>query len=387
MSDPAKAPAAEDPKAPGTEDMHDTPGDLNAADPILRFALEECREVERVYAAADYDAGRHQRGYQIQAKIAAYLGVTAVLLAIATLALEPAAGIGWVKKLIDIFTLVEGASALAVGVIVLRGRTDDNKENWLLDRHRAERCRLLKFRFLTHPLLWTGREPDRRRWKGGLDAELHEIDTLSYEELKVWLGEDMPPEVRAPSLSRWPVEKARNALVDYYRRKRLNNQRDYFARKAKQHSESDRSTKPWPSWLFYASVTAVLIHLVFDGINILLHRRGQMEAGELIKTSSAVFVYLAAAFPTIGAGVRTYRTAHEFARNTSRFQAKHHALCELGRRLSEVLNEAPSAPHLAAPNPLHDADAVLRELGFCEHVLESDHREWLRLMVEAEWFG
>jgi hypothetical protein len=285
------------------------------------------------------------------------------------------------------FRRVESASALAVGFIVLRGRTDDNKENWLVDRHRAERCRLLKFRFLTHPLLWTGRELDRRRWKGDLDAELHEIDTLSYEELKVRLGEDVPPEVRAPSLPRWPNEKARNALVEYYRRKRMNNQRDYFARKAKQHSESDRSTKPWSSWLFYGSVTAVLIHLLFDGIYLLLHRKGQLEAGELIKTWSAVFVYLAAALPTIGAGVRTYRTAHEFARNTSRFEAKHHALCELERRLSEVLNEVPSAAHAAAPSPLHDADAVLRELGFCEHVLESDHGQWLRLMVEAEWFG
>jgi hypothetical protein len=215
MNDPAKAPPSEDPKALGTEDMHDTPGDFIAADPILRFALEECREVERVYAAADYDAGKHQKSYQIQAKIAAYLGVTAVLLAIATLALERAAGIQWVEKLILILTLVESASALAVGFIVLRGRTDDNKENWLVGRHRAERCRLLKFRFLTYPLLWTGREPDRRRWKGGLDAELHEIDTLTFEELKVWLGEDVPPEVRAPSLARWPDEKARNALVDY----------------------------------------------------------------------------------------------------------------------------------------------------------------------------
>jgi hypothetical protein len=387
MTDPAKARPSEDPKLLGTEDMHDTPGDLNAADPILRFALEECREVERVYAAADYDAGNHQKSYQIKAKIAAYLGVTAVLLAIATLALERAAEIQWVEKLILILTLVESASALAVGFVVLRGRTDDNKENWLVGRHRAERCRLLKFRFLTHPLLWTGREPDRRRWKGGLDAELHEIDTLTFEELKVWLGEDMPPEVRAPSLPRWPDEKARTAFVDYYRRKRLNNQRDYFARKAKQHSASDRSTKPWPPWLFYGSVTAVLIHLLLDGINFYLRGQGEPKAGDLVRIWSAVFVYLAAALPTIGAGVRTYRTAHEFARNTSRFQAKHHALCELERRLSEVLNEVPSATRAAAQSPLHDADAVLRELGFCEHVLESDHREWLRLMVEAEWFG
>jgi hypothetical protein len=31
--------------------------------------------------------------------------------------------------------------------------------------------------------------------------------------------------------------------------------------------------------------------------------------------------------------------------------------------------------------------SAFREMGFCEQVLEADHREWQRLMVEAEWFG
>lgn len=36
---------------------------------------------------------------------------------------------------------------------------------------------------------------------------------------------------------------------------------------------------------------------------------------------------------------------------------------------------------------LADGPAIFRELGFCEQVLESDLPEWMRLMVEAEWFG
>jgi hypothetical protein len=34
-----------------------------------------------------------------------------------------------------------------------------------------------------------------------------------------------------------------------------------------------------------------------------------------------------------------------------------------------------------------DAYAILRDLSCCEHILETEHREWLRLMYEAEWFG
>jgi hypothetical protein len=34
-----------------------------------------------------------------------------------------------------------------------------------------------------------------------------------------------------------------------------------------------------------------------------------------------------------------------------------------------------------------DSLTVFRDVGFCEQILEPDLREWLRLMVEAEWFG
>ncbi len=34
-----------------------------------------------------------------------------------------------------------------------------------------------------------------------------------------------------------------------------------------------------------------------------------------------------------------------------------------------------------------DAYPILRDLSWCEHILESEHREWLRLMFETEWFG
>ena len=80
---------------------------------------------------------------------------------------------------------------------------------------------------------------------------------------------------------------------------------------------------------------------------------------------------VAASLPVLGAGFRTLRTAHEYARNASRFEATHDALSALSDRLRKA----------------KDAPTIFRELGFCEQVLEADLREWMRLMVEAEWFG
>jgi hypothetical protein len=80
---------------------------------------------------------------------------------------------------------------------------------------------------------------------------------------------------------------------------------------------------------------------------------------------------VAATLPVCGAGIRAIRGVLEYGRNASRYEATHNVLVKLSERLREA----------------KDAAGVFREIGFCEQILEADLREWLRLMVEAEWFG
>jgi len=65
------------------------------------------------------------------------------------------------------------------------------------------------------------------------------------------------------------------------------------------------------------------------------------------------------------------RTAYEFARNTSRFRAKYVALERLAERLQRE----------------NDPAALWYAMWCCEQMMDAEHREWLRLMIEAEWFG
>jgi hypothetical protein len=103
---------------------------------------------------------------------------------------------------------------------------------------------------------------------------------------------------------------------------------------------------------------------------------------------------VAALLPAAAAGVRTWRSAFEFSRNKGRFEAAHQALRDLERRLveegfaaSEKPRGQPSNPALDKDEEETDAYPILRDLSWCEHILESEHREWLRLMYETEWFG
>jgi hypothetical protein len=86
---------------------------------------------------------------------------------------------------------------------------------------------------------------------------------------------------------------------------------------------------------------------------------------------SLALLFLAACFPVAGAAVRTLRTAHEFGRNALRFRATAQKLGQLEAKLQK--EDSPRAK--------------LEVLQEAEQVLEVERREWLRLMVDAEWYG
>jgi hypothetical protein len=90
----------------------------------------------------------------------------------------------------------------------------------------------------------------------------------------------------------------------------------------------------------------------------------------------------AASLPVIASMIRTLRSAFEFSRNRSRFLAAHDALSKLEKRLTHHLLWARTTDL----TPEYEA-MILRELERCEAQLRTEHIEWLRLMLEAEWFG
>ena len=60
-----------------------------------------------------------------------------------------------------------------------------------------------------------------------------------------------------------------------------------------------------------------------------------------------------------------------------------------GSELGQVIVVADESALVSKPEEEENTEAfaVLRDLAWCEHVLDAEHREWLRLMYDAEWFG
>jgi hypothetical protein len=367
-----------------TDDMHDTPEEMAQWRP-LAAALQCCQEiVEPAYRAADRTAVHFQRQHQAITVAAAIFGTVAVLFAILQL---PRIISGTVVSI----PVAEGITAAIAFIAVLLGIFTLRQARWMFLRHKAERFKFLKFHFLIDPHLW-GADPDEReRAVQWLKFSADKLAELPNEELETWAAHGILPEEPASLIGSQADAYTLYKLVDYYLTKRCRNQLKYFERKARQFSTRDRYIKALPRLLFFGSIFAALLHFSLDLFEtyLLPHKETQTaEAGAAVASPinlTVALILIAASLPVIGAGVRTFRSAYQLARNTSRYKAAFEAIklpaerleCDAGR-LYGLYDEG----HTTV-----DAHDVFRDMWRCEQILEAEHREWLRLMMEAEWFG
>jgi hypothetical protein len=254
--------------------------------------------------------------------------------------------------------LLEAAAAISALGIVLFGMGASLKEQWLLERYKAESLRFLKFRSVIDPALWNRSVPEMQERNERLCDQVEEISATTFAALRGWTTKGTVPDVLAPPANASATKENLKPMIDYYRRKRLHFQMEYLAGAVVRNLAQDRRTRLAGPVLFFGGVAFVLAHLA-------------VEIGGGTEDWSRFLILIAAALPVMAAGFRIHRDATEFARNASRLEAVHHTLVELSQRLRDA----------------SDTSKIFRELGFCEQVLESDLREWMRLMTEAEWFG
>jgi len=335
--------------------------------PVLREALAAIAEILRpVYTAADQRAIRSQSRHRLITTLAAATGTIAVLFGIGELA-SHSLGADVRRWMVH----VEAVFLFACLASVILGLTAALQTGWLDERHRAERCRALKFRLLTRPELWGGRMEE---WRRLLRDETAAIAAMPSGAAKAAAHSDpepdpppeVPPGVVAPGELR--------GLADYYLAKRLRFQRQFYTSRVARNAGRDRRLRRLPPLCFFLSVAAALVNYLLEAFQPPPPRHG--PGLSTVETAGVLLLVFAAAVPVIGAGVRTYRMAYEFARSASLFQAKVHALDHFEQLLQH---------DLAPPGP--DAAAVLRRFWQCENFFEHEHHEWLRLMLEAEWFG
>ncbi|HEY2323458.1 MAG TPA: RyR domain-containing protein [Thermoanaerobaculia bacterium] len=313
--------------------------------------------VGKQWAAEDREASQSQSRHRHLSRIAIVAGTAAIVFAILQLAAH-AVTVPSVKNVASkLEAIAVSAALLAVGVGVMARMN----RRWLVHRHRAECLRMFKFCALDR--LWSYNDEAWKRWVGD---KLREIPSAGSHVSEEWPEEDdIEDEEPRPIRSR--DSGFTRALIAYYRIKRLEYQRRYFDARFKAYSNTMRPWHHISLWLFFASVICVLIHFGLEwGANrvILVWERRLDDAG-------IWFVALAAIIPVVGAGIRAWFGAFERTRSASLYKEKLTAIDRANERLEEHA---------------HDLAAIRREIAITEQFLKQEHREWLRLLHDAEWF-
>jgi hypothetical protein len=318
--------------------------------------------VVQKWRVADQDALRSQTRHQLLARVAIGSGTAAIVLAIAQLSIKLT--LPWLTTAalgLDLIAILAAVAAVLLGVIAKYNR------GWLGQRHLAERLRMLKFRALEQ--LWCH---DRPSWEKWVTKELHSLNSPEdFGAVREWSeGGEVEADVPAwagdePNRQLWL------AFAAYYRSKRLDFQAKYFSRRRDAYESQIGGWRRHLNLpLFFASVICVLAHFALEAGAINQSAASAELSGSWDEILAVWFVALAAIIPVMGLGIRAFFAAFELPRSASLYAAKQQALVNAAKRLSESRNFAAGLSHIAQD----------------EHFLEDEHREWLRLLIDTEWF-
>lgn len=309
---------------------------------------------------ADTEALRSQTKHKLLARIALGSGTVAIVLSVIQLAMRVTS---------STYTAMAGYAELVIvgiaALAVLLGIKAKFDHRWLTQRNAAERLRMLKFRALEQLSC-----RDRLGWESWVEGELASLKLASdFASVKRWSREgEVEPEL--PQSPKCELNTAR-ALTIYYRHKRLLFQANYFKQHKEQYERKTVGRRHLSLICFLVSVLFALLHFLADPISHAFHDRGNLTTAmvlELVAVWSAAF---AAIIPVVGFGFRAWFAAFQLPLSASVYQAKSHAL----------LHSLDHLDHLAG-----DFEKTLYHIAHIEQFLRDEHREWMRLLQETEWF-
>jgi hypothetical protein len=363
------------PEKPRDDDMHD-PKDRGAPFPLGAFLTlcDPCAEspdvqpcLRKDFDAADESAMRAQTKYRWAVGTAAILGLIALLIGLGQRIRLPEASGG--TKSTNPWLPVEFAYTLLALIFVLVAILTGKQAHWLSERFRAERLRLLKFKLLIDPKLWHAGLRDLASQRNQVETGRRTIADQSPEKLDAVKLSDAMPDLPATDDCLAVEVPALQRLLEYYRRKRLGAQLEYFEGRMGQKNALANSRLP--PLFFFVGIALVLC-------NDILEWATKGAENHRIELTILTLALASFAVPMGWSAIRTVRGAHEFSRNAARSHARHAALAELSHSLDVAT---------AGPPERWDRPMIFGYLYWCEGILASDQHEWIRLMRDAEWYG
>jgi hypothetical protein len=332
--------------------MEDSPESLSPSYPLHEALLLVRQALSDAHGRAGASALQFESRSRTLKLWACWSGAAALILLAVEVSFSALAGPA--SPLPGALRIAAGAAAAAGLVCLAWGALTSASAKAVLERHRAEKCLLLKYRFLIDPSLWThrGNEAGERREAFRADAEA--VQNLTIEGMREWAARDTVAIARTLPVGSGIDPHTVHTLVDYYQERRLNPRLEELARAIGRSSARDGLARVVPV-LFFGGVAAAAVHI---GLSFSAPRPSR----EFWIAASAA---AAAILPAVGLALRLSRPS-AFDSDRGRLSGLSHALAALSARLQKASG----------------AEAIFQELGFCEDALETRHREWVRAMAD-----
>jgi len=208
------------------DDMHDRTEDRDAPFPLGPF-LRLCdpydgKEGPEPCLRSDFDdADGRARGEQRVHHRLVWCSVLSGFVAIFAGLAQNLFKWRWLRPPDGIGFRIEFVFTIAALVLVLWALFSRKQETWLLERFKAERLRLVKFRLLIEPRLWQPGSAELEPVRARVESERTRILHMPEDLLDALKNADALPDLpRTDDCSR--VEPAAlTRLLDYYRNKRI----------------------------------------------------------------------------------------------------------------------------------------------------------------------
>lgn len=330
-------------------DIIDTDEDISQYSSFLIIRLKLVKNlIFYEFCKNDINAKKFQKYYKyFIIPFAIFLGTFAILFA--TIQLSHSSFVPkWLPKLETIF-------AVSLLIIVILGMQIQRK--WLVSRYKAESLRNLKFMSLLDPLFWSG------KYEQWWDNLVKTIEQIKKVDSKHSLKDLQISQVKLSSEISWNKPNVIADFTDYYLKKRICFQINYFEQKYKSRKEFNEGIAYGPLVFFICSLFFVIIHflIIYFWEN-------------LVWVEWSILCVVVCSF--LGISIRTIRSSMEFARHEYLLEYKKEFLSKMRDKISQILVQKP-------PNYEQELLEILND---CEIALSEEHSEWLRLMIEAEWY-
>lgn len=378
-------------------EMCETPRELSDRWPIIGTLLSACQPLNECWAVWDREASTLKRKHSIVVVVAAIFGTLAVLLAIWQLAWSTAGA-----ETRFLYAQIEFIVAAITFVAVFAGVYAQLDKRWILERCRAEQCRFVKFAFLRQASYWLTQSPVTRN--KFIERCLDELRNMTEASTRKYIRNELELSFESEHVLDEPAGSSElvQQLRDFWLVKRILPQEQFFHVRAKTLSKIGSTTRRLLPILFFVSLLCTGIHFGVDAYlhswEAEAHNHQELQSHDESKPDPAIqmaadggptaaqrpmsrrelalhrigwlSLIAAASLPVLALGLRSLRSAFEFDRNENRFHG-------LQKRLEKLAQRLP---------PNVTAQQFSRVSASTEQTLKDEHRSWVRLMIEAEWF-